>query len=359
MKRIACWWLPLLLSSILLVGCHTESPAPVTAAVRPELVILNWPDYIPPAVLQAFSDEFGADVRIVPYDSTDEATTRIYSGEQFDIAILEQEYVAPLVQAGRLEKMDYALLPNARNLRAEFRDLVHDPSNVYSIPHTWGTSGLIVRPDMVDRPIRRWEDLWDPSLAGQVLIRAEPSDVLGVTLLTLGLPMWTNDRQLMEQAVQKLLKLKGQATFTTDSTVQPIDTLVKGDVAVVLGWSSDATYAREQNIDVDYVIPEEGSLFWLERFVIFADSKQQRLAHAFINFVLRPEVSAAFTNEYFDATANEAALLFVEPEIKQNPAIYPAREDFMHAIWYPPFDAETSRFYEETWNKVLPILLEP
>lgn len=352
------WFLSIIITISALGACQAQPSAP-PASSRPSLVILNWSDYIPAAVIEAFSDEFDVELTIVPYDSTDAATALLESEQRFDVAILDQEYIAPLIADGRLAKINYRLLPNAHNLGAEFRNLVHDPDNVYSIPHTWGTSGLIVRNDLVSRPVTSWQDLWDPSLADKILLRAEPSDVLGISLLTLDLPLWTDDSANMEQAVQKVLQLKGRAIFGSDSDMDVADALVRGDVAIMSGWSSDALYARDQGAAVDYIFPQEGSLFWLNRMVIFADSPQQELAHTFINFVLRPEISAAFVDTYYHATANEAARAFVDPKIATDEWIFPSRQNLARAIWYPPFAAETSRLYEETWSQVFPLLTEP
>ncbi len=347
--------LAIILASILLTATACSSSIPLTPTVTTpvnELTLYNWAEYMPQSVLDAFGKEYGIKVNYIVYDTMEEAEQRIIDGNlAFDIAVVEHDSVARLVSHGSLAGIDYHNVPNFKNISADFRDLAFDPGNRYLVPYNWGTTGLIVRSDLVNPFPTRWADLWNPRYAGHIAIRAQPTELINVALKSLGYPLNSSDPAHLEQALRRLIELKKAATFVDVKAELAIAGLLTGDTWILLGWTGDALLAADQNPSMRYVIPQDGTLLWGDGFVISANSAHKDTAEKFINFILRPEISAQIVNEYYYPTANEAALGLVDPAIRNNPILFPAREDIRNGEWYQPLSPERQRLYDNIWAR--------
>jgi spermidine/putrescine-binding protein len=129
--------------------------------------------------------------------------------------------------------------------------------------------------------------------------------------------------------------------------------LVNGQAAMLVGWSEDALAAQEQNPAIRYVLPEEGGMIWGDGFVISARSRRQFTAELFLNYLLRPEVSAQIANQYYFATANEAAYPFIDAEIRDNPIMFPSKQDIAKAEWYLPLSPAGQKLYDDIWTRFM------
>lgn len=334
----------------LLSGCQNQGLT--TAAVQPTSTPLtirmyDWEDNIPQTVLDAFYSETGISVEVIPYVNQEEEISNIKADlVSFDVALVDFEDLPVLIRANKLHEIDSQHVPNLKNISANFRDLAYDPANHYSVPNSWGTTGLLVRTDLVERPITRWADLWDPTLAGKILIRNQPTEMIGITLKALGYSMNTAQPEQLDQARAELLRLKSAVTITdavdAEEATQP---LIIGEVHVMIGWSGDMIYAQESSDSIRYIIPEEGTMLWGDSYTISAASQHVQEAELFINFLLRPEINAIVINEYSYASANEAATRYADPTITGNPIVYPPVQVITQGEWYlPQADATRQRF---------------
>ena len=264
---------------------------------------------------------------------------------------LEHNAIQPLVAEGLLADIDYRNVPNFKNISSDFRDLGFDPGNEHSIPYDYGTTGLLVRSDLVSPPITRWADLWEPRLAGKIATRAQSFELIGVALKSLGYPLNSEDSQQLEAALQRLLDLK--PVIVDDETNKAIPTLLSGEAVIMVGWPRDALEARRQNEAIAYVLPEEGTLLWSDAFVIPASSPHKSTAELFLNFLLRPEIGAQIVNENLYTTANRAAYPFIKPEILNDPIIFPPADTIQKADWYLPLSPEGEKRYADIWQRFL------
>jgi spermidine/putrescine transport system substrate-binding protein len=349
-----CSVVTLLLLVAALWGCAAPAPKPVAApTLSPTLNLYNWPGYMPQTVLDAFEAESGVHVTVSEYGAMEEAVVEIRQGRRFDVAVVEQDVIPVLVGDQKLAHLDLANIPNLRNISPAFRNLAFDPDNHYSIPYHWGTSALIVRTDLLPRPIERWADLWDPAFAGQVALRQQEVELIGVTMLALGLPLNASDEASVAAAGQKLLELHPAALLDEADGSLAIPALAAGEVSIFLGWPVDGMKARDEVANIDYVFPAEGAPLWQDAFVVSAGSEKKYTAELFINFLLRPDIGARLINENYAASANEAAALLADPAIVGDPIIYPLAETVRKSQWFAPISAETQRRYDEIWAKFL------
>lgn len=341
-----------------LVACGRSvplmTPTPTALPLADELVFYNWPDDMPESVLAAFTSEYGINVTYRMFDSMEEATERIRAGEIYDVVNLDSRFIPMLIAEGRLAEIDDSKMAGLKNISPNFRDLVYDPGNRYTIPYNWGTTGLIVRTDRVKTPVTRWADLWDPAYAGQTAIwEGEPREVLGLTLKSLGYSANSADPVELEAALARLLVLKPDVHLLEADPDGLAALLEKGEVIVSMGYAGDVFEARQLTPHIAYVLPEEGALLWNESFVIPANSPNQAAARLFLEFILRPEIAAQIANENYYATPNEAAYPFIDPAILNDPMIFPSNADLAKAELILPLSQAGQNLHNEIWERFL------
>lgn len=339
---------------ILLAACNGSTPPsnPTQAAPAKEIIFYDWEEDMPQSVLDAFTAEYGVSVIYQTFDSFEEAINNIRAGEVYDVINLETPYIPTLIAEGRLAEIDYANVPNFKNISPNFRELVYDPENKYTIPYNWGTTGLIVRNDLIGSPLTRWENLWDAQYAGKVtILSGEPREVLGATLKSLGYSANSEVPAELEAALTRLLELKPNLPFTEYSHDSLSAMLGGGKIIVGMGLAEDVLETRQLAPHITYILPEEGALMWVSHLAIPTSSPHKATAELFLNFILRPEIAAQIVNENYQATANEAAQPFINSEILNDPVIFPPNEHLVNAEMIMPLSAAGQQLYEEMWER--------
>ena len=175
-----------------------------------------------------------------------------------------------------------------------------------------------------------------------------------MTLKSLGYSANTERPAEVEAALARLLQLKMNSKFL--SRYYPdfgTPSLGSGEVDIAVGFSGDLLESREKGLAVEYILPEEGLLLWADTFVVPAKSRNKEAAELFIDFILRPEISAEIVNQKYYASSNEAARSFVHSEILQNVAIYPTDDMLMKAEILQPLTPEGQQLYDRIWQKFL------
>lgn len=341
----------LLVLGLLVAGCAV--PLPGSKPAVDELVFYNWEGYLPQPVMDAFTAEYGIRVKYETFGSMEEAITQLRTGRVYDVVVLENGNIKKLAAEGMLAEINYHNVPNFKNISPDFRDLAFDPGNLHSIPFDYGTTGLIVRSDLVDAPVTRWADLWDPRFAGHIAARPLAYELIGLSLKSLGHPLNSEDPQELEAALNHLLELKPALKLLDDPTSDAIQILLGGEAVIMVGWGNDALQARRENPAVTYVLPEEGTLLWGQSFVVPASSPRKEAAELFLNFLLRPEISAQITNQNRYATANQAAYPFIEPGIFDDPIVFPPADMIKKSDWYLPLSPAGEKLYDGIWERFM------
>jgi spermidine/putrescine transport system substrate-binding protein len=244
-------------------------------------------------------------------------------------------------------------VPNFKNILPNFRDLAYDPNNKHAVPFNWGTTGLLVRRDLVAQPVTHWADLWELPAGAKIGLRGELRDALAPPLKALGYSANSEDPKELEAALAHLLKIKQDVVMVDSYAEALVPLLASGEIVAAIGWADDALQAREASQDIVYVLPQEGALVWGDNLVIPASSPRKHTAEIFLNFILRPEISAQIVNQNYYATANEAALAFINPGIVKDPVIFPPNQALKKAEIYLPLSAEGQALYQEIWQRFL------
>lgn len=357
MNRVPLVFMAILTIGVLLVTSCAAPPSTTSSPTPPqpakELTIYNWEGGLPQAILDAFTEEYGVAINYQSFVNSEEAVANVKAGNVYDVVMMDSTYIAELLTSGRLTELNPSNVPNLRNISANFRDLIYDPGNRYSVPYSWGTTGLVVRSDLFGKSVSSWNDLWEGEI-GQVGIWDDPRSMISLTLCQLGYSVNSDKPEELEAALERLLELKQRAVFLEQFdpwTSAPV--LDSGQITIALGWAYDALAGQELNSAIDYVIPQEGTLLWLETMVIPANSPNQYTAELFINFMLRPEITGQFVNEMYYAVANDPAEEFIDPAILSNPIVYPTNDMLANAELLLPLSNETQQLYDEIWKRYM------
>jgi len=343
---------------ILMTGCLTTgghaAPPPGTSYAE-EIVVYNWEGDIPQSVLDAFTEETKVKIVSRIFTSQEEAVADILAGKVYDMAVIDGRYIGLLIQKGLLKRLNYENIINFKNISPNFRGLAYDPDNRYSIPYSWGTTGLLVNTALVQTGVQSWADLWQEAYSGKVAFSVSyPREAMGMTLKSLGYSANSENPVEIDAALKKLRHLQLDPTYLYGYYPEfGLATMGSGAIALAVGFSGDLLESRKKGYAVEYILPSEGLLLWADTFVVPASSTKQASAELFIDFLLRPEISAEIVNQKYYASANEAARSFVQPQILADTAIYPTDAMLMTAEIIEGLSEEGQRLVDVAWQSFL------
>jgi putrescine transport system substrate-binding protein len=328
----------------LLAGCGRDAGESDTASGPPAARVVNvynWSDYVDPAVLEKFTAETSIQVRYDVFDSNEVLEAKLLTGRSgYDVVVPSAYFLERQIKAGVFLPLDRSKLPELGNIDPEIARLVaaHDPGNEHSVVYMWGTTGIgydagKVAAIMPEAPVDSWSFVFEPKVISRfkdcgVSVLDDPTDMVATMLLWLGKNPNSESEADLRLAEGKLLAIRPY--IRTIHSSQYIDDLANGEVCVVIGYSGDVLQAAERASEVDmtrkiaYSIPREGALMWFDTLAIPADAPHPDEAHAFIDFLMRPDVAAANANFAYFASANAAAMPLLEAELRDDPSIYPA-----------------------------------
>lgn len=308
------------------------SAAPSAAAggaVESELFVYNWSDYISPNNIEAFKAEFGVSNFVYDvYANNEELIAKLQGGASgYDIAAPTAEYVPGMVEEGFLAKLDLSRLPNTQHINPTFKNLWWDPTNEYQVPKDYGTTGILYRNSLLSKIPTSWQDFYDMvrgEASGKTVMVDSMGDVFVFPLKLRGYSLNSTDQAELEEARQILLEVAPHILALDSDTYG--DKMASDEASLTLGWTGPLGQELADLVaagDAGYAVPSEGTLFWMDTWVMLADAPHPNAAYAFLDFIHRPEIQAEETNFNLYATPNDAAKEFVDPEILNNPAIFP------------------------------------
>jgi putrescine transport system substrate-binding protein len=334
------------------------------------LHVYNWSDYIADDTVAKFEEATGIDVVYDVYDSNEVLEAKLLAGNSgYDVVVPTSQFMQRQIAAGVYQDLDKAKLPNLANMDPELMAAAaaYDPDNAHGVIYMWGTTGLGYDVAKVaerlgeDAPTNSWALIFDPAYAEKladcgITLLDSPSDVLPSALAYLGLDPTTTDADELQQAADLIQGVRPYIRYFHSS--QYINDLANGEVCVSLGFSGDifiaAARAEEagNGIEIGYSVPKEGALQWFDMMVIPADAPNPEAAHAWINFIMDPQITADITNYVWYANANAASMPLVNPEIAGDPAIFPPPEVVAKLFPQVVYDARTDRAVTRMWTTV-------
>ena len=300
-----------------LAGCGRrpsppEDPAAPLGPMERELNVYNWSDYIAAGTIPDFEREFGVKVTYDTYESNEEMVAKLSAGAAGYDIVVPSGYLVPVMLAqGLLAPLHKRHIPNLANVAPLFLDLGYDPGNAHSVPWQWGMTGLAYRSDRVAPP-GGWETYFDPRLAGKLTMMDDGREVIGAMLEYRGHSLNSTDPAELAQAKADAIRAKAQLKAYVSAPVK--SQLIAGDVWVAQLWNGDARQAAVEQPALRWTLPSQGSLIWTDFMAIPAGAPHKRAAHAFIDYILRPQVGAALSAATHYGSPNAAALpLIADP----------------------------------------------
>ncbi|MEO3809775.1 spermidine/putrescine ABC transporter substrate-binding protein [Sphaerisporangium sp. B11E5] len=271
------------------------------------LTITIWDGYSPKDLPQQVKQKLGFDVKVAIHDTNETAMAKLTAGADsgIDVAFVSGQYAQALNEQGLLEPLHPELIPNLANLYPEASQMSFDKGNKFSVPYTWGTTGICYRTDLVKTKPTSWNDILNPpaELKGKVTMMTTERWLALPALKSLGYSINTTDDKQLGQARDLLLKAKQSLLAYDDTTFGA--RLEKGEAAMVEAWDG---WCPTTNPKIKFEVPKEGSDLWSDTMVIMKSSKNKEAAHAFINFILDPAVHSWVAENILYKVPNKAAM---------------------------------------------------
>lgn len=321
-------------------------------AADKELVVFNWSEYMPESVLEGFEEETGIKVKYSTYDSNEAMYAKVKTAgtKSYDIIVPSTYFVNKMSREGLLAKLDKSKLKNYANLDARLLDKSYDQHNDYSVPYLWGSTGISYNANILgEGAVKSWADLWDSKYKGKLLLTDDLREVFGMALLTLGYSSNSTNEKEITAAYEKLkLLMPNVRVFNSES---PKQVYMSEEVVAGMNFNGENFMANEEMPELRYVYPKEGVLVWVDSLVIPKNAKHVDEAHAFIDYLLRPDVAKVISEEIGYATPNAKAMELLDESVRTNRIIYPNAQDLEHNEFQLDV-GDSITFYEKYWEKL-------
>ncbi|NML74826.1 polyamine ABC transporter substrate-binding protein [Rhizobium sp. S-51] len=332
--------------------------------------VYNWSDYIDESILEDFTKETGIKVVYDVFDSNELLETKLLAGGSgYDVVVPTGPFLARQIQAGVFQKLDKSKLPNLSNMWPDIMERLgkYDPGNEYAVNYMWGTTGIGYNVAKVkaalgdDVKIDSWDFIFKPENAEKlkdcgINILDASDETFAISMNYVGKNPDSKETADLEAGGDVYMKVRPFVkTFNSSSY---IDDLANGDICVTLGWSGDILQAKaraeeaKNGVEIQYVIPKEGTYMWFDNLAIPADAQNVAEAHAFINYLMKPEVIAKASNYVQYANGNLASQPLLDEAVFKNPAVYPDAETVKKLFTISPYGPKEQRVLNRVWTQI-------
>lgn len=335
------------------------SPDPV-ASTRSDVTInvYNWGEYISNGtegsmdVNAEFTARTGIQVNYTTYDTNESMYAKLASGGgDYDVIIPSDYMVSRMIQEDMLAELDFANIPNFQYIDEDFKNPDYDPENKYSVPYTWGLVGLFYNTDYVTaEEAQSWSLLWDEKYAGKILMFDNSRDSFGIAMELLGYSFNTEDEQQWREAADLLVQQAPLVqSYAMDQIFQKMES---GEAWIAPYYSGDAAILVEENDNIAFSVPEEGTNYFVDAICIPKTSAHKAEAEAYINFLCDPEISYENCSYIGYSTPETAAKEMMDPEITENEMYYPSEETIANTEVFINLSDTTNQLLDSLWAEV-------
>lgn len=300
--------------------------------------VYNWGEYISTGseagtlnVNAEFTKLTGIKVNYTNYATNEELYAKLKGGgANYDVIIPSDYMISKMIKEDMLQPLDMSNIPNFQYIMPSFVDPAYDPENLYSVPYTWGTVGLIYNTTMVDIPEEDidWDILWNPDYADQILMFDNPRDAFAIAEIMMGYSLNTEDEVELTAAANKLKEQKSVVQAYVMDEI--FDKMAANDAWIAPYYAGDALTILEENEDLAFVVPKSGTNLFVDAMCIPAGAKQKEAAEMYINFMCEPDIAYANIDYICYSTPHSAAYEMLDEETRNNPVSYPG-DDYLNA----------------------------
>lgn len=344
MRKIVLFILIVFLFSVSLCSCSSNLPNEV-------LYVYNWGEYIDPTVNDLFEQEYGIKVIYDEYDNNESMyATLKNNAAEYDVVFPSDYMVARLIAEDMIEPLDFDNIPNFKLIMDRFKGLEYDPDNLYSVPYTWGVIGLLYNSEYVSEKPDSWNDLWDAKYSGKTLMYNNSRDAIGISLIKNGYSINSvNEDELTKSANDVLELKKNLQAFVSDEIFNLMES---GSAYMTPAYGGDILAMMEENDQLDYCIPKEGTNLFVDAMCVVKGSKNKDAAEKYINFMCRTDIAELNRAETCYSTPHQAVYDNLESDIKNELIAYPTDDILDKTQVYNHLPKDTLDLYSKLWLKI-------
>ncbi len=322
------------------------------------LNVFNWGEYMSLGqdgamhINKEFEKRTGIKVNYQTFDNNEGMYTKLKSGgANYDVLIPSDYMIAKMIKEDMLQPLDWSLIPNATLYIGEkYKNWEYDPGNIYSVPYTWGTVGIIYNTTMVEEAPTSWASLWDENYAGDILMFGNSRDAFAIALMKNGLSLNPKTVEDVEIAREDLIAQKTVVQAYVNDEI--FDKMCGGEAAMAPYYAGDALTMIDENPDLAFASPVEGTNLFTDAMVIPKDARNVQAAHMYINFLNETEVALANAEYIYYPTPHTGAYRLLDEELKNNPVAYPDDETLANTEVFITLDEEISAEMDIAWSDI-------
>jgi spermidine/putrescine transport system substrate-binding protein len=313
----------------------------------------NWPLYIDKKTLKTFDQQHGVKVKYVEeindnFEFFGKVRQQLAQGQPIgrDIVTLTDYMAARWVRDGYCEPLDKKNIPNIKNLVANLKSINYDPKRTYTLPWQSGGTGIGYNPKLTGRKLESVNDLFDPAFKGRVTMLSEPYDSACLVLLGMGIDASTAKLDDILKAIEKIKKAKDAGQIRRFTGNDYTTDLAKGNVWVSVAYSGDLVQLQADNPDLEFIYPKEGSMLFTDNMMMPKHVEHAYGAEVLMNYYYEPEVAAkvaAYVNYITPVQGAKEVLLRTDPDIANNPLIFPPDDVRARLHAYPALSPADER----------------
>ena len=319
-----------------------------------QVIVYNWGEYIDPEIIDHFEEETGIDVIYEEFETNEIMYPKIQSGAiAYDVVCPSDYMIQRMIENDLLAEINYDHIPNLKYIGDNYMKMSRqfDPENKYSVPYLWGTVGILYNKKMVDEPVDSWGILWDKKYEDSILMQDSVRDAFAVALKYLGYSLNSTDLDELEAAKNLLIEQKPLVQAYVIDQVR--DKMIGGEAALGVIYSGEALYCQQENPDLDYVIPKEGTNIWIDSWVIPKNAKNVENAEAFINFLCRPDIAKMNFDYITYSIPNTAGRDLIEDEsLRNSPIAFPDDSKLENCETFRFLGDDNDALYNRLWREI-------
>lgn len=336
-----------------LIVCLVAGISSASKNGKKTLHVYNAGEYINPALVSGFEQEYGCTVMYETFESNEMMYTKLGSGESYDVIIPSDYMIERLIKEELVQPIQWELISNKDNLLTEVRNKSYDPGNTYSAPYFWGSVGILYDKNVVSEEDLEagWDVLMNPKYKGNLYMYDSERDSFMVALKALGYSMNTHDEEEIKAAYNWLIKQRDtmEPVYAGDDV---IDNMISGNKALAIVYSGDAAYIMSENENMGYYTPAQGTNIWYDAMVITSNCQELELAHKFIDYMLRDDV--ALSNTEYVGYSSVVASAFEEMQKTTYAGVnaYVPDIDNENNEIFAYQDTDIKQMFAQLWTKV-------
>ncbi len=319
-----------------------------------DIYVYNWGEYIDPEVIEMFEEETGYKVHYEEFETNEDMYSVVEKGARVYDVICPSDYmIEKMLENDLLAEINFDNVPNISHIGQQYLESAKgfDPENKYSVPYCWGTVGICYNKTMVDEEVNSWSILFDEKYKGEILMQNSVRDAYCVALSYLGYSINTMEKSELKEATELLIDQKPLVQAYVVDQVR--DKMIRNAAALAVIYSGEAIYMQEENPNLEYVVPDEGSNVWIDGWVIPKDCQNKEAAEAWINFICRPDIALKNFEYITYSTPNESARALIEDEeIRNSQIAFPDNSVLARCTVYNYLGIEGDKLYDNYWTKV-------